>query len=259
MTTLRVLALTAAAGAMFVIAGTPAAPPTPGDPPPIPTTPAAITAPPTDAAPPCAFGDRTLAIDPTTAASTALLDTTWRLPSGYEPPDLVGIDRAGFSGTHQLRAIVIDDLTALRRAAEAAGVRLAIQSAYRSEAYQQGVHQRWVETLGAERAREVSARPGHSEHQLGTAIDLRSADGPPAWDLPDWGATREGAWIAANAAAFGFVISYPAGERDRSCYDYEPWHLRWVGRDLSAAVAAAGVPLRIHLHRHHPPEEASPR
>jgi zinc D-Ala-D-Ala carboxypeptidase len=208
--------------------------------------------------PPCAYDQRTNGIDPDRDAATLLIDTTWRLPAGYAPRDLVAVARAGFAGEHLVRSVVIDDLAALRLAAEAAGVRLAIQSAYRSEAYQADVHRRWIAQLGVAQARAVSARPGHSEHQLGTAIDLRSADGPPAWDLPDWGATREGAWVAANAAAFGFVISYPAGERERSCYDYEPWHLRWVGRDVAAAVAAAGVPLRVYLHRHHPPQEVAP-
>jgi D-alanyl-D-alanine carboxypeptidase len=260
----RLLALAAATAALVVATGaggeTRGVPGTDATPPARALEPAPAAVAVTEIAiPPCAFGDATVAADPTLEVSTVLLDTTWRLPVGYEPPDLVNVAAAGFAGPHLIRAIVIDDLTAMRLAAEAAGVRLAIQSAYRSEGYQDGVHRRWVEQLGAERAREVSARPGHSEHQLGTAIDVRSADGPPAWDLTDWGATPEGAWVAAHAASFGFVISYPRGERARSCYDYEPWHLRWVGREMAAAVAAAGVPLRVHVLRHHPPEEKSDR
>lgn len=208
------------------------------------------------AAPPCTIDERVAAIDPDAHPERIVLDPAWRLPPGYAPSDLVPVSRAGFASDLPLRAVVIDDLRALRSAAEAAGVHLAVQSAYRSEAYQDTVHQGWVRQLGAERAAEVSARPGHSEHQLGTAVDLRSADGPPAWDLDDWATTPEGAWVAANAARHGFVISYPRDGRDASCYDYEPWHLRWVGREAATEAAASGLAYRAWLYLQHPPREA---
>jgi len=206
--------------------------------------------------PPCTIDTRVQAVDADAHPELALLDPAWRLPPGYAPTDLVAVAGAGFAGDHRVRAIVIEDLRALRRAAEADGLRLAVQSAYRSEAYQAQVHAGWVRQLGPERAAEVSARPGHSEHQLGTAVDLRSADGPPAWDLPDWSKTPEGAWVAAHAHRFGFVVSYPRGARGVTCYDFEPWHLRWVGRATAAAVEASGLAYRAWLHLHHPPQAA---
>ncbi len=209
-----------------------------------------------ESTPPCTVDGRVLALDVDAQPHLALLDPAWRLPPGYAPSDLVSVAEAGFGGDLLVRAIVIDDLADLRRAAEAEGLRLAIQSAYRSEAYQERVHAGWVRQLGAARAVEVSARPGHSEHQLGTAVDLRSADGPPAWDLPDWSQTPEGAWVAAHAHRFGFVISYPRGARDVACYDFEPWHLRWVGRGTAAEVEASWLAYRVWLHRHHPPRDA---
>lgn len=210
------------------------------------------------AAPPCDVGERVHGADPDAHPALVLLDPVWRLPPGYAPDDLVPISGAGFDADLLVRAVVLDDLRALREGAEAAGVHLAVQSAYRSEAYQARVHAGWVAQLGAERAAEVSARPGHSEHQLGTAIDLRSADGPPAWELDDWAATPAGAWVAAHASDHGFVISYPRDARERTCYDYEPWHLRWVGRPAAAAARDEGVPYRVWLYRHHPPFEAAP-
>jgi zinc D-Ala-D-Ala carboxypeptidase len=142
--------------------------------------------------PPCSIDARIVTIDADAFPALVLVDPAWRLPPGYAPRDLVSVGEAGFSGDHVVRAVVIDDLRALREAAEAAGVRLAIQSAYRSEAYQARVHDGWVQRLGPARAAEVSARAGHSEHQLGTAIDVRSAAGPPAWDLDDWRRRRRG-------------------------------------------------------------------
>ena len=226
---------------------------------------ASVAAPP---APDCMVADRVLDADPDTDADVLLLDLEWRLPEGYAPRDLVGVARAGFEGDHRVRVAVVEDLRALREAAAADGVHLAVQSGYRSETYQAQVYAGWQAALGAERAARVSARPGHSEHQLGTAIDLRSADGPPAWDLDDWATTAEGGWVAEHAIEFGFVVSYPRDALATACYDYEPWHLRWVGRDVAAryadAVDVAGrangrateaVPFRVWLHLEHPPTE----
>ena len=207
-------------------------------------------------APPCAFGDVVIGGDLHEDHATMLLDPGHRLSADAAPNDLVPVSEAGFAGAHLVRAVVIDDLRALRRAASESGAELAVQSAYRSFAYQRQVFDGWVATLGVERARRVSARPGHSEHQLGTAIDLRSASGPAPWDVPDWAATPEGAWVVANAHRFGFVLSYPAGSEAVTCYDYEPWHFRWLGREIAAAVHASGLTLREWLYAHHPPEVA---
>lgn len=208
--------------------------------------------------PACRYDDLVLAGDPWRDHADLLLDTTYRLPATDDPPDLVSVRAAGFTSDHQVRAIVIDDLRALREAAEAAGLGLEVQSAYRSFSYQRQVFAGWVERLGEARALRVSARPGHSEHQLGTAIDLRSRGGPAPWDLDDWARTPEGAWMRDNAYRFGFVLSYPAGEEERTCYDYEPWHFRWVGVERAAQVHASGLPLRVWLWEHRPPQVAAP-
>jgi len=106
---------------------------------------------------------------------------------------------------------------------------------------------RTLDRDGYEAALASSARPGHSEHQLGTAIDLRSYSGPPAWELEDWAATPEGAWVAANAHIYGFVMSYPKGMSDVTCYVYEPWHYRYVGRETAAAIHRSGLTPREYL------------
>jgi zinc D-Ala-D-Ala carboxypeptidase len=206
--------------------------------------------------PPCAYGDVVVAGDLHHDHATMLLDTSHRLPADAAPRDLVSVREAGFDSDQRVRAVLVDDLRALRAAAAEAGLDLAVQSAYRSFAYQERVHAGWVRALGEERARLVSARPGHSEHQLGTAIDLRSAAGPAPWDLDDWGATPEGGWVLAHAHRFGFVPSYPADAAERTCYAYEPWHLRWLGREAAAAVHASGLTLREWLYAHHPPQAA---
>ncbi len=183
-----------------------------------------------------------------------VLDTRFRLPADYAPTDLVDL-AAVLEGVapyvapkgSRLRAVLVDDLVALLTAAEKAGVALEIQSAYRSYEYQRGVFDGWVAKDGYEHALRSSARAGHSEHQLGTVFDLKTRGGPPAWDLEDWARTPEGAWVAANAWRFGFVMSYPAGEEDVTCYMYEPWHYRYLGPELAAAVHDSGLTPREYL------------
>src|SRR3546814_11900599 len=93
--------------------------------------------------------------------------------------------------------------------------------------------------MGASEAGSRVARPGHSEHQLGTTIDVTDEG---ATDVDQsWGASPAGQWVASNAHKFGFLLSYPSNDQPRTCYDYEPWHLRYVGREQAADVIASGL------------------
>jgi LAS superfamily LD-carboxypeptidase LdcB len=176
-----------------------------------------------------------------------LVDTTYRLPRDYVPPDLVPVTRAGLTGNGSVRAFVINDLRALARAASAAGAPVAVQSGYRSYADQIGTFDRWAAVLGHQGALLGSARPGHSEHQLGVAIDFRSAGGSAPW-TGDWAMTPAGAWMQSNAWRFGFVMSYPKDASPaKTCYRYEAWHYRYVGRDQAVAFHASGKSLREFL------------
>ena len=176
-----------------------------------------------------------------------LLDTIYHLPSDYAPGDLVDSSVAGLNGGYPVRGIVVADLAAMAADARAAGTPISLVSGYRSHAQQQATFDHWVSIGGYKQALRTSARPGHSEHQLGTAIDVTSEGGAAPWDYADWAATPAGGWMAANAWRYGFVMSYPRGSYDASCYDYEPWHYRYVGRDLAARIAASGRVPRLVL------------
>jgi len=177
---------------------------------------------------------------------TTLLDSALRVSSSYVPP-LVPVARAGFGGGFLVRPEVIDDLATMRRDAAAAGAPLAIVSAYRSYGAQISTFNGWVRQSGYAAALLASARPGHSEHQLGTAIDFTSAGGSAPWAYDDWATTTAGAWMAANAASYGFVLSYPDGATAETCYQYEPWHFRYFGPDIAADMAASGLTTRSYL------------
>lgn len=173
------------------------------------------------------------------------LDWTHRLPADYVPPDLVN----AVTGTPAvgvplaIRALAYGDLARLRTAALAAGLRLDIVSAYRSYEQQAQTFDYWTRIAGYDQALNTSARPGHSEHQLGTAIDFGDGTAAP-WVYTDWATTPTGAWLASHAADFGFVMSYPKGRSAVTCYSYEPWHYRYVGTTLAKALVASGLSLR---------------
>jgi D-alanyl-D-alanine carboxypeptidase len=196
--------------------------------------------------PACRFDDVPATPRPAGDWTLAILDTIYRLPAGYAPPDLVPVANAGISGGGQVRATMVPDLRALAKAAAKAGLPLAVKSAYRNEARQKAVYDDWVRTSGETAARQFSARPGHSEHQLGLAVDFAAEGGTAPWD-ESFEQTAQGHWLAEHAAAYGFVMSYPRGAEAVTCYAYEPWHFRWVGRTVARAVAASRKPLREWL------------
>jgi LAS superfamily LD-carboxypeptidase LdcB len=175
-----------------------------------------------------------------------LVDTILRVPSTYAPPDLVPITDAGLTGVGVIRSVAIDDLRAMGDAARAAGAPIAVKSAYRSYQQQQVVFQGYVREHGYNAALTFSARPGHSEHQLGLAIDFRSEAGGDPF-VGDWATTAPGAWMKANAWQYGWVMSYPKGKFATVCYISEPWHYRYVGRDLAAQIHASGKTIRAYL------------
>ncbi len=197
--------------------------------------------------PPCARADRPAAATSYADWRRTLVDTTYRLPVSYMPPDLVRVARAGFTGPFEVRAVVIPGLKALRLAAGAAGHPIGIAAAYRSYTDQQALLALRKEQLGGAEALARVARLGHSEHQLGTAIDFES-QGMADVDR-SWSSTPTGEWMAANAWRFGFVLSYPRRKEALTCYEYEPWHFRYVGRAAAERIHGTGLTLREFLWR----------
>ncbi|MDQ3493753.1 MAG: M15 family metallopeptidase [Chloroflexota bacterium] len=198
--------------------------------------------------PECRYADRATRHAGLDDWRITLLDPIYRLPADYAPERLVSTTRAGLQAGYEVRPEVVDDLRAMAEASREVDAEIAVRWAYRSYREQAGAFAYWMRQAGYQRALEISARPGHSEHQLGTSLDFRSADSLRApWDYEDWGVTPAGTWMRENSWRFGFVLSYPRGMSDETCYDYEPWHFRYVGRELAAAVHDSGVSLRRYL------------
>ena len=101
-------------------------------------------------------------------------------------------------------------------------------SAYRSYRTQQSLYTYWVNARGTAYASMYVARAGHSEHQTGLAVDMTSQRMQLGL-ATSFDQTPEGRWMLANAHRYGFIIRYPKGKEAVTGYNYEPWHLRYVG------------------------------
>lgn len=161
-------------------------------------------------------------------------------PIDYAPVDLVAPDvPSAFDPL--LRREAADAVEALYIEATAAGVPFRIQSTYRSYTTQQRVKANSVSRLGQAVSDERSARPGHSEHQTGLAVDFTTNSGACTLEAC-FADTPEGAWLAENAWRFGLIVRYLEGKSDVHGYVYEPWHFRYVGTELAEWLHLQGNP-----------------
>lgn len=164
---------------------------------------------------------------------------TRALPPNYVPADLRYPWEFGVEGAQRVRRLIGKDLADMNAAS---GRGLAVISGYRPAWLQAQLFERYVAMERAaglgraeteQRASGYSARPGNSEHQLGTAIDFNLID-------ESFADTATGKWLAQHSWEYGFVMSYPLGTEARTGYAYEPWHLRWVGRPLARLLWERG-------------------
>lgn len=154
-----------------------------------------------------------------------IANKTYALPPDYNP------------GTDPTAAAALDEMF---KAASRDGISLWIASGFRSYERQQTLYNNYVAADGKAEADRYSARPGHSEHQTGLAFDLNSLD-------VSFGQTPEGVWLKNNCYKYGFIIRYPQEKEAVTGYMYEPWHVRYLGKDIAAAVYNSGKCLEEYL------------
>lgn len=185
---------------------------------------------------------------PTDSSSSiwAVVNKGRALPSSYTPADLVVPAvplrlSAGANEMH-LRQAAADALVMMFQAAKDTGVDLMLASGYRSYTDQVSVYNSYVAQSGTAQADTFSARPGHSEHQTGLAADIEPVSRTCEVDQC-FESTKEGQWLAANSYRFGFIIRYQKNTEDLTGYEYEPWHVRYVGADLAGQIKQSGQTL----------------
>jgi len=161
-----------------------------------------------------------------------LVDKEHSLSEDYAPEDLVELKNGSYRVNRNgllLRSAAAASLEEMASSARSEGLTLTASSAYRSYGYQVEVYARNVREMGQEEADRVSARPGHSQHQLGLVVDFGSI-------TDAFAGTAEGRWLAANASRFGWSLSYPQGYEEVTGYRWESWHYRYVGKELAEFI-----------------------
>jgi len=180
----------------------------------------------------------------------ALVNKEHTLPEDYVPHDLV-IPDVRFPFTEdlpkkQLREIAAEALEELFAAGDEAGMDLFAVSGYRSYERQDAIFAANVDEHGEEAANTFSAKPGESEHQSGLTMDITSPE--VDYDLTtEFGETEEGKWVKEHASDFGFIIRYPEEKEDITEYQYEPWHLRYVGKKAAKEIMKNDLTLEEYL------------
>jgi D-alanyl-D-alanine carboxypeptidase len=141
-----------------------------------------------------------------------------------------------------LRSDAASALENMFAAAKTESVELKLESGYRSYASQVSVYNGYVAASGVTQADTFSARPGHSEHQTGLAADIEPVDRTCEVEQC-FEKTKEGQWLAANSYKFGFIIRYQKDTQELTGYEYEPWHIRFVGTALADQINQSGQTL----------------
>jgi hypothetical protein len=155
-----------------------------------------------------------------------IANKTYGLPSDYNPGKILPDAQSAFD--------------AMQADAKKAGLSLWICSGFRSYTYQNTLYNNYVARDGKAKADTYSARPGHSEHQTGLAMDINNAS-------DSFNNTKEAKWIAENCYKYGFILRYPQGKQDITGYKYESWHVRYLGKELAKEVHDSGLTLEEFL------------
>lgn len=166
-----------------------------------------------------------------------IANKTYSLPRNYQPPDPYQAVR-GERCNDCIDKTAMKQFQLMQSDAQALGLNIYIASGYRSYQYQVNLYDRYVSTSGKAGADTYSSRPGYSEHQTGLCFDLNSIE-------DSFANTNEGRWVNENAYRYGFVIRFPKGQEKYTGYQYESWHLRYVGEALAKQLYHDGEYLSL--------------
>ncbi len=161
----------------------------------------------------------------------------YQLSSSFTPENLVNVTSGYFVNDgkeYKLTQIALDAFVKMADAAKKEDLTIKIISGYRTYAYQENLYNKYKANNGQAAADRFSARPGHSEHETGLAIDIN--DVSQAFEN-----TREFVWLQENAHLYGYILRYPDGKESTTGYMYEPWHYRYLGVELAKKVHDSGL------------------
>lgn len=165
---------------------------------------------------------------------TTLVNKYNKLPDNYEIDDLVTLDEEYSSRGEKIREIAYKDLKVMFDKAREDGINLNVISGYRTSEKQNTLFNNSVKKNGIEHALMYSAKMGHSEHQLGLAIDINTTQ-------ESFKNTNEYKWLKNNSYKYGFIERYKENKENITGFAYEPWHYRYIGIDNATKVFTENI------------------
>ena len=169
---------------------------------------------------------------PYTGTNTVITNKYYKLDSNYEPKGLTEINSAYSSGSRKMVKDATNAFNELAAAAKKEGYTIRAVSTYRSFSYQKDLYSRYANNDGVKKADTYSARAGHSEHQTGLAVDVDNNREV----YTSFGNTKEFTWMKNNAYKYGFILRYTKENEWITGYKDEPWHYRYVGKDIAKYI-----------------------
>lgn len=178
-----------------------------------------------------------------------LVNRTHPIPSNYK------VDLVGIGDGHEIDKRAYANYTAMIQAAKAERIYIYVTSAYRDMEKQASLYHDKIETLMAEegysyekaqeKAAQVVAIPGTSEHHLGLALDLVSSEYRKLDEKQE--NTKGFKWLSKNCQDYGFILRYPNGDTKITGIIYEPWHFRYVGKKAAQEIMRKGITLEEYV------------
>lgn len=177
-----------------------------------------------------------------------LVNKTHPIPDDYE------VELKSIGSGHQIDARAYDDFRAMIQASKADGVYIYVTSSYRDRDKQISLYEKKTDSYlrqgysledAKEKAGQVVAVPGTSEHHLGLALDMVSSEYRKLDEKQE--NTRGFQWLKAHSWEYGFILRYPNGSTDITGIIYEPWHFRYVGKEAAKEIYEQGVTLEEYL------------
>lgn len=165
---------------------------------------------------------------------TTLVNKYNKLPDNYEIDDLVTLDEEYSSRGEKIREIAYKNLKVMFDKAREDGINLNVISGYRTSEKQNTLFNNSVKKNGIEHALMYSAKMGHSEHQLGLAIDINTTQ-------ESFKNTNEYKWLKNNSYKYGFIERYKENKENITGFAYEPWHYRYIGIDNATKVFTENI------------------
>lgn len=161
-----------------------------------------------------------------------LVNKYYHLDKDYKPDEIITTTGTYSYANNSLNSETYNAYKELYNNAKIDGYTILIVSSYRDYNYQDEIWNERKELYGTRKADEYAARAGHSEHQSGYAVDVADF-----YDVDDkFGETESFNWMLENAYKYGFILRYPMDKEDITGYSYEPWHYRYVGKEIANKI-----------------------